>query len=155
MSRRAKGKCGWGGWGQAVELFPWFLQRRKINLKNICGMWKERKKLFFYLLLLLFGSAMFPNDYQTKFHLGHWGLPFLINGAVVRTGILSKLIKMIARREQIKLKLNQLRSHLFKLCSSSSSSASSPFFSAKSESHKMLPPFSILYLSLSHLPFLP
>lgn len=148
-----KGSAVGGMWGQAVELFPWFLQRRKINLKNICGMWKERKKLFFYLLLLLFGSAMFPNDYQTKFHLGHWGLPFLINGAVVRTGILSKLIKMIARREQIKLKLNQLRSHLFKL--SSSSSASSPFFSAKSESHKMLPPFSILYLSLSYLPFLP
>lgn len=116
----------------------------------------ERAKETFLLLapvVVVVVVWQFPNDYQTKFHLGHWGLPFLINGAVVRTGILSKLIKMIARREQIKLKLNQLRSHLFKL--SSSSSASSPFFSAKSESHKMLPPFSILYLSLSHLPFLP
>lgn len=119
----------WRRWGQAVELFPWFLQRRKINLKNICGMWKERKKLFFYLLLLfgLARTAMLPNDYQTKFHLGHWGLPFLINGAVVRTGILSKINKNDCQaREQIKL--NQLRSHLFKLFSSSSAASASLFW---------------------------
>lgn len=73
-----KGSAVGGGWGQTVELFPWFLQRRKINLKNICGMWKERKKLFFYLLLLLLLFGCSPMITKLSFTWGIGACHFLL-----------------------------------------------------------------------------
>lgn len=88
------------------------------------------------------------------FYLGATGGPchFLLMAPVVETGILSKINKndcqaMEREREERERAnktetetVNQLRSHLFKL-------SFSLFFSF-AESHKMLPPFSILSLFL-------